>query len=230
MVDFGTVAVYAFIASLAVYLLILFKQGSSEKTDSYRIEQLEKIAQYFSATQSLEKALRQIVKEQPESTSTYEKIIKKVDEGANLEAAIYQTEQETNNEFISKICTLLISINRSDDPSLLYKTVQKMKEASGIEKEVRNKSEVGSWIIQFVFCIIMPLILFFMIGTLGVEADIYLNGFLAFIVLAGILFQGIVFRQWLSTLIKIPLIFSIFYLLYFVLAPKFFSGMMGPML
>jgi len=217
-------------ASLILYIGLLIKKRSDSITDEIKIDQLEKIAQYFSAAEDMEKAIRQLVTEQPGSSQDYARIVKKMDDGIELEAAVFQAMDETSDEFFSKICLLLVSVLRKNDPELLYETVQKMKEALNSGAAIQKKAEVNSWIIQVVFCLIMPLIFFFMIGILGFEADIYLNGFLGFIVISAALFQGVVFRQWAETAAKAPMLFSAFYVLYFTFAPKFFSGLIGPLM
>jgi hypothetical protein len=227
MADFASINLYAFIASFAAYIAILVKRHYSNDSEKIRLNQLEKIAQYFSAEQSLEKAIRQLVSEQPASTPNYAKIIEKVDNKIDFESAVSKTADESGDDFFSKICLMLISVNRKKDANLLYNSVQKIREVSGLQSFKDSKSEIASWTVQVVCCLVMPFTYFFMISTLGFAADIYLNGFLALIVVSSAIFQGVVFKQWAAALVKIPLLFSVFYLLYFVIAPKFFSSLAG---
>ncbi len=227
MVELSAIAPYVFGASFIVYIIIVLKKSSDNKSEEFKLNQLEKLAEYFSSANSLEQAMRQLVKEQPASSSHYEKVIKKRDSGSDMETALSQAAQEIEDAFLSKICTMLIFINRKNDARLLYDIVQKMKEASDIQDTARKSSEVSSWTIQFVFAMVIPMIYFFMISTLGFESDIYLNAFLGVVAFAPALFQGVVYKQWAESLVKMPLLLSIFYMLFFVIAPKFFSQLLG---
>lgn len=228
MAELSQLAIYVLAASLAAYAVVLIIKRNRDVAEATRIEQIEKIAQYFSASGSLESAIRQLAAEQPISAASFASLAGKVDEGLEIDAALFQAMGETSDDFFSKTCLMLISANRKNDPVLLYNSVQKIKEASALRKSIGKRSEIGSLTIQAVFCAIMPLIFFFMIGTLGIETDMLLDVFLGFIVLCSALFQGIVFRQWLETVIKVPLLLSLFYILYFKLAPVFLFGIVGP--
>ncbi len=227
MTDISSVMWGIFAASLVVYIIIIVKRSSEKSADQSRIGMLEKIAQYFSASKSLEKALRQAASEQPDSAYYYKKMVEKIESGADIETAISGTAKEANDPFFSGICDMLAAASRKNDANLLYNSVQKIKEASGLQAKLDSKSEVASWTVQFVFVIIIPLMYYFMAFTLGFETDFYLNGFLSAIVIASALFQGIVLRQWPQSLVKLPLLFSAFYLVYFGMAPALLSGLSG---
>ena len=227
MAELSTIMIYVFAASLVAYIAIFFSRKIGADNEDTKIIQLEKIAQYFSATGSLDKAIRQIIAEQPSSTQDFAKIAQKIDSGIQIENAIQQAAAEAKDEFFSKTSVLMIDSLRKNDANLLYQSVQKIKEVSGLQNMINSKSELAASMLQFVFAVIMPFIYFFLIGTLGFTADRYLTGLLAMTVLASAIFQGIALRQWLSAIVKVPLLFSVFYLIYFVLAPKFLSSLIG---
>lgn len=227
MADYTTISIYVFVASLVAYIILAVRNSSEKSKDSAKLSLLDKIAQYMSASGSLEKALRQIVQERPASTFEYSKIIRKLDGGAAIGDAIVQASAELEDKLYNEIFSILICVNRKNDAKMLYDSVQKIKEEADLQNFVNSKSEIGSFIVQFVFALIIPLIFFFMLSTLGIQADVYLNGFLGIVVISTAIFQGVVFRQWPQALIKIPMLGSVFYILYFVVAPTFLAGLLG---
>lgn len=225
MVENSTIAIIVFIISLAAYVAFIIKKKSYEDSENFKINQLEKLAEYISSTGSLEKGIRQLISQDPASTANYNSIIKKADTGTEFEKAIYETSKESTDRFFSQICIMLIAVNRKNDGNMLYNSVQKIKKASQTQRSIEKGSNRNSWILQLVFCMIIPLIFYFMIGVLGFQSDIYLDFFLTTIVGLSILYQGIAFKQWNYMAIKAPIWFSLFYILYFVIAPKFLGGM-----
>ena len=197
MADMSSIMIYVLVASLIGYVAIAVKKSSQNYAEEIKIKLLEKIAQYFASSQSLEKALRQIVAEMPNATSDYAKIIQKIDSGLDIENAISQAANEIGDDFFSKMCDMLIAANRKNDAGLLFNSVQKIEEASELQHKISSGAGIVSWTFQFVFVIIMPLIYFFMAGMLGFTADIYLNAFLIVIVVCSALVQGVVFKQWI---------------------------------
>jgi len=227
MADYSAIAIYALLASIAVYAAILMRKNSAAARENLILSQAEKIAEYFSSTGSIQKALQQLVQEQPSSTLAYSKILQKI--GSNVEAslAFEQAAAESQNKLFAETCIMIASAIKKNDANALFQSVQKLKDAANLSKVIGAGSEMGSFILQFVFAIIIPLIYFFMITTLGFQSDVYLEGFLGAIVVFSALFQGVVFRQWVQAMVKIPMVLSVFYLLFFVLAPKFIGGILG---
>lgn len=226
MADYVNITIYVFFASLVLYVIISIKKRHDSKVESAKISQLEKIAEYFSAS-SFENALRQIIQQQPDFSSNYAKIVQKIDGKMGIEDAIEEAASESRDKFFKEICPILIAANRKNDANILFQSVQKIKETAELQRTIDSKSGIGSFIVQFVFAIVMPLMYFFVLTTLGFQADAYLNVFMIAIVILAALFQGVVFRQWSIALIKVPMLISIFYLLFFVLAPKFIGGVLG---
>jgi len=140
---------------------------------------------------------------------------------------LLDSANESKDELFSQICLILVSANRKNDAGLLFGSAQKIKEAFELHSTINSKSEIGAWTMQIVFSVILPFLYFFMIGTLGVTADNYLNGFLIAMVIASAIFQGVAFKQWPEAVVKVPMLFSIFYYLYFILAPKLFSQLVS---
>lgn len=227
MVSLGTVAIPVFAVSLIIYIALAVRNRSLETADGSKINLLEKIAQYLSSSQSLDKTLRQIVSESPISGSTYAEVIKKIDAGQKIEQALLETADNVADDFYKKALIILANVSKKNDADMLYKSVQSLKEAAEISKTVGSKSGTGSLVVQFVFVLVIPVMYFMMSNMLGFQADYILNGFLMVLVLATALFQGVVFKQWIFSIIKVPLLLSLFYIIYYMLAPALLSGIFG---
>ena len=221
MAETTTWITVALAVAMAAYVLIKIKKGAENQSYTSQINALEKTAQFFSGSGNMESAIKQAASEYP--SLGYSRIVQKLEQGIEAETALSQ-EMSSPQGFFSDSCALMLAAYRKNNPAMLFNSVQKLKEADDITRNRYAKSEVSSWVVQIVFCIILPLIYFFMMSMVGVTPDKYLNGLITGIVLLAVLSQGVVFRQWAEAAIKIPILGAVFYFVYFIAAPQFFAG------
>ncbi|MBW3022876.1 hypothetical protein KY308_02135 [Candidatus Woesearchaeota archaeon] len=224
MADYTSLALYAlgfFFVLNVIYVLL--KSNTSGREKKF-IERLDRLAQLFTETKSLEAAIRNLVAESSTVNQYFQKIIEKVNGGVQLEIAIFETSKETNDEFFRKLCMMLITANIENGAQILYECVKNIKEQMNLYEEEESKMMLGAFLLEFVLAFVMPMIFYFMLTIVGVELTGAIIYFMAYVALCSSLLEGIVFNKWISSLLKVPVVMPIFYIAFFYLGPKIMSG------
>ena len=224
MVNYLQLSAYAlgfFFALDIIYILIKSNASAREKNMAAKMDRL---CQFFTETNSLEVALRKALEEVSSVNSYFQKIVDKINAGERIEIALFESATESDDEFFRKLCLMMISANVSGGAGILYEAVKNTKDRMNEKDERDSKIMLNSFLLGFVLAFIMPMLFYFMLTIVQVELSGPIVYFLAYIALCSAMIEGVVFKKWASSLIKIPIVLSIFYIALFYIGPKLLGG------
>jgi len=204
-----------------IYIIITSNASAKEKNF---IAKIDRLCQIFTETNSLETALRRVLDEQSPVNSYFQKIIDKLGRGEKIEIALFESATESDDEFFRKLCLMMISANVEGGAKILYDAVKNVRDQLNEKESEDSKAMMNNYLMNFVLALVMPLIFYFMLTIVQVGITTAMIYFMVYISLCSAMIEGIVFKRWVASLIKIPIVISVMYIALFYIGPRLLGG------
>jgi len=224
MADYIQLSAYGMALFFVVYIVYTLVKSNTSAREKNFVEKMDKLCQEFTGTNALEPALRKILEQNSPVNSYFEAIVKKVDSGENLPAALFETSQETNDEFFKKLCLLMASANVSGGAEILYAAIKNIKERLDYNQKEDSKITLNVFFMNLVFAVVMPLLFYFMLIAVQTAITTIIAVFISYVALCSSIIEGVMYKRFVAALIRVPLIMSLFYIVLFYIGPKLLGG------
>ncbi|MEM4336844.1 MAG: hypothetical protein QXG86_02455 [Candidatus Woesearchaeota archaeon] len=224
MANYLQLSAYVLGFSFVIYIVYIVIKSNSTAREKNIIERMDRLCQLFSETKSLEISLKKLCEEHSIVDSYFNKIVEKLEKGEKTEVALFEVAAESNDLFFRKLCFMMISANNPNGAVMLYNSVKNIKDRIEEKEKEDSKIMVNAFLFEIVLAFIVPLMFYFMIVVVQSTLTLPLIIFLSYVAFSSALIEGVVFKKWVTSIIKIPLVMSIFYIALFYIGPKIMGG------